>query len=83
MTQETQPGTGMAYEGNSLDEAWEFWFDEAPSEDVRKVLAARLRQHSLDDVLDALRITSTKPQIIDQTNRLKYMSGVLRKKALI
>lgn len=73
----------MPYEGDSPAEAWEYWFDEPPSETVKRCLAHRRTRYGDAELLDAIEITGMRvPMIEGEDNRLMYVSGVLRRKTL-
>lgn len=73
----------MPYVGDSPVDAWEFWFDEKPSDAVVLCLIQRVKTYSTDAVLEAIEITGARAQVIaDETARLQYLSGVLRRKEL-
>lgn len=72
----------MPYNGNSPVDAWEYWFDEPPSVEVEKQLRSRVKASSVEAVLEAIEITWRKSEITSELNRIKYVCGVLRRKAL-
>ena len=73
----------MPYNGDSPAEAWEYWFDEAPTDEVNICLAQRSKAYSSRAVIEAIAITGSRlPLIEGEKNRLQYMSGVLRRNAL-
>jgi hypothetical protein len=73
----------MPYEGDSPVEAWEYWFDEPPTDGVLAGLKQCARTHSAAEIIEAIEIAGMKrPLITQDQKRLEYMSGVLRRKAL-
>ena len=72
----------MAYRGDSPVEAWEYWFDEPPSEAVQVALERHSKNHSAATIIEAIEITSDKLNITVETSRLQYLHGVLRRKVL-
>lgn len=73
----------MPYEGDSPFEAWEYWFDAPPSETVKTCLNERVGKYSARAVVEAIQITGAKALVITgETERLQYLSGVLRRKEL-
>jgi hypothetical protein len=73
----------MPYEGDSPTEAWQYWFDEPPSNEVCLSLIQGCKQHSIADVLEAIAVAGMKfPMLENNEQRVKYMRAVLRRKAL-
>jgi hypothetical protein len=73
----------MPYRGDSPVEAWEYWFDKPPSETVQLALERHSKNHpAAATIIEAIEITSDKLDITDETKRLQYLNGVLRRKVL-
>jgi hypothetical protein len=73
----------MPYEGDSPFEAWEYWFDNPPSESVHSALTQCAKTHSAPDMIEAIRVAGMKfPMLENDEQRLRYMMGVLRRTAL-
>ena len=67
----------MPYQGDSPVEAWEYWFDQPPSEVVRSSLEQFGKKHDAKAIVEAIAITADKPSITVDANRIKYVGGVL------
>jgi hypothetical protein len=72
----------MPFRGDSPVEAWEYWFDEPPSEAVRLSLERHSKNHAAATIIESIEITSDKLDITAETSRLQYLNGVLRRKVL-
>ncbi len=74
----------MPYIGDSPVEAWQYWFDEPPSEKVRKHLENRGKTHSAATIIEAIELTSDRllNKTTAEAQRLQYLCGILRQKVL-
>jgi hypothetical protein len=72
----------MPYHGDSPTEAWEYWFDEPPSEIVQSSLERFAKNHAAAAIIEAIEITSDKAAITTEAVRLRYIKGILDRKLL-
>ena len=72
----------MPFTGDDPVLAWEYWFDEPPSESVLLALEHRGKDHASATIIEAIEIASKKTHITDEIERLKYVTGILRRKTL-
>ena len=74
----------MPYRGDSPVEAWEYWFDEPPSEGVRSSLEQCGNDYAATaaTIIEAIVITGKRTDITDEAARIQYVKGILRRKLL-
>jgi hypothetical protein len=72
----------MPYRGDSPTEAWEYFFDETPSETACSSLERFAKNHVPVTIIEAIRITYDKRTVTSEAARLRYINGVLQRKTL-
>jgi hypothetical protein len=72
----------MAEIADAVTDVWKKVFGDSPSQKVEASLIRLLAHNPQDEILDAIQITSTRFHITSETDRLKYVSGILKNKRI-
>jgi hypothetical protein len=72
----------MSNPAETIIDAWTESFGTSPSNIGELALARLSKNNPTEIVLDAIRVTVAKFQITSETDRIKYISGILRNKRI-
>lgn len=66
----------------NLHDVWQEQFQQQPSEFVRSSLDKLTKRADISEIIEAIGVTAAKQHITTDSNRMKYIGGILRRKRL-